>query len=247
MKSLPHHGEYLKSPHKKFKEVVVIVPFFGGKKPQLRRHAELMNELGFDCVIFELLDSVKTAPLHLISSSLQFGLKHVWTDQIENILNHIPGDKILFSFSNPSASAIEAVAHRKAADIKGLVCDSGPSSELWKSMMNYFTYSQDLKLFPLKAVASTALTLMWHPQFSTIIHNDLKVIPAGFRILSIRGWKDKLISVQMIDKIFEPHTHLDWQKLSLPQAGHLNGLKDFHDEYVPPVSTFLTEIATKIS
>ena len=86
-----------------------------------------MNELGFDCLIFELLDSIKNSPKHLISSSLQFGLKHVWADQIESILNSIPGDKILFSFSNPSASAIEVVAKRRGHDIKGLVCDSGPS------------------------------------------------------------------------------------------------------------------------
>jgi len=246
MTKLMHAGEYLKSPNKKFNEVVVFVPFYQGKKPQLRRHAEFVNELGFDCVIFELLDSIKHSPKHLISSSLQFGLKHVWADQIENILNSIPQDKILFSFSNPSASAIEVVSKRRGHDIKGLVCDSGPSGEFWKSFMNYFTHEHNLRFFPLRALVATALTSTWHPKFNESIHEDLNKFPEGFRVLSIRGWKDKLISPQMIDKVFEPHTQIEWQKLSLPKAGHLNGLKDFREEYAPPVAEFLKEVATEL-
>ena len=75
----------------------------------------------------------------------------------------------------------------------------------------------------------------------------LAKLPAHFRILSVRGWKDKIVTPEMIDKVFEPHPHLDWVKLSLPQAGHLNGLKDFPEEYKGPVSSFLKELGTTIS
>jgi hypothetical protein len=50
----------------------------------------------------------------------------------------------------------------------------------------------------------------------------------------------------MIDKVFEPHGQIDWQKLSLPQAGHLNGLKDFREEYAPVVAQFLKEISKPV-
>ena len=50
----------------------------------------------------------------------------------------------------------------------------------------------------------------------------------------------------MIDMVFEPHEHIDWEKLSLPEGKHLNGLKDFADEYKPAVKKFLVQCATKV-
>jgi hypothetical protein len=168
----------------------------------------------------------------------------VWADQIEGLLNEIPGDKILFSFSNPSASAIEAIAKRNAADIKGLICDGGPSGQLWHSMVNYFTHEMNLFLYPVKAAAAIASASLWHPNFLKVMHEDLEKFPKGFRLLSIRGWKDPLISPKMIDMVFEPHTQIDWQKLALPEGKHVNGLKDHPEEYKGPVLNFLREIAS---
>lgn len=243
-RALPSKGEYLATPLKKFSETVILVPFFGAKKKSLRRHVQFLHELGYDCVIFELNDHWQDMYKHIFSAEMEFGLKHVWTDQIEQILNEVPGRKIVFSFSNPSASAIEAIARRHANDIAGLICDSGPSANLRASMVNYFTYEEPIKLFPLKALASALTAFAWHPKFQQTIHEDLAKFPEHFRVLSIRGWKDKLITPDMIDKVFEPHGQIDWQKLSLPQAGHLLGLKDFHDEYSPTVTQFLRDIST---
>jgi hypothetical protein len=241
---LSSQGEYLPARLKKFSEIVVLVPFFGARKKSLRRHVEFLHELGYDCVLFELNDEWREMYKNLFSAEMQFGLKHVWTDQIEQILNEVPGRKIVFSFSNPSASAIEAIARRHANDIAGLICDSGPSANLRASMINYFTYEEPVRPFPLKSVLATLTSLTWHPRFLKVIHDDLASFPEHFPVLSIRGWKDPLISVDMIDQVFEPHPQLDWQKLSLPQAVHLNGLKDFPDEYVPAVKRFLSEIST---
>lgn len=243
---LPYSAEWFKAEKKKFAETVLLVPFFEGKIPALRRHVEFLNELGFDCVAFELHDQIALDGRNIFSSDFSFGMKHVWSDQIERMLNEIPGKKIVFSFSNPSASAIEAIARRHAQDVTCLVCDSGPSGDFVKSLVNFFTYYKPLKTSPLRLLASATVSFLWHPKFSATIQDDLAQLPEGFRILSIRGWKDKLITPDMIDKVFEPHPHLYWQKLSLPQAGHLNGLKDFAEDYSPAVSEFLFSTATQL-
>jgi hypothetical protein len=243
---LPSRGQWHRTPNRKYKETVLLVPFFGAKKKNLQRHIEFLNESGFDCVVFELRDNWSEMTNNLFSSKMQFGMKHVWADQIEGLLNDIPGDKILFSFSNPSASAIEAIAKRNAADIKGLICDGGPSGQLWHSMVNYFTHEMNLLLYPVKAAAAIASASLWHPNFLKVMHEDLEKFPKGFRLLSIRGWKDPLISPKMIDMVFEPHTQIDWQKLGLPEGKHVNGLKDHPDEYKLPVLQFLKEIATPL-
>jgi pimeloyl-ACP methyl ester carboxylesterase len=244
--SLPSNGEFLPAPLKKFAESVILVPFFGAEKKSLRRHVEFLHELGYDCVLFDLRDNWREMHKNLFSAERHFGLKHTWADQIEQILNEIGGRKIVFSFSNPCASAIEAVARRHSSDIAGLICDSGPSANLRASMVNYFTYEEPIKPYALKVALAAATALSWHPRFQETTHEDLAKFPERFRILSIRGWKDKLITVDMIDQVFEPHSQIDWQKLSLPQAGHLNGLKDFHDEYAPVVAQFLKEISTPV-
>jgi len=242
--SLSSNGEWFKSPQKKFQETILIVPFFGAEKKNLQRHTEFINEIGYDCVLFDLKDSWQELATNHLSSKAQFGLKHVWAEQIEVLLNEIPGKKIIFSFSNPSASAIEAIAHRRAADIQGLICDGGPSGQLWHSMVNYFTHENPLPFFPVKAAAAAATAFLWNPRFLKVIHDDLKKFPKNFRILSIRGWKDPLITPKMIDLVFNPHKQLDWQRLSLPEGAHLNGLKDHPESYQPPVTQFLKEIST---
>lgn len=241
---LPSRGHWHRSSHRKFRETVLLVPFFGGEQKNLKRHVDFLNDSGFDCVTFDLRDNWTEVAGNFLSSKLQFGLKHVWADQIEALLNEIPGDKIIFSFSNPSASAIEAIAKRHAADIKGLICDGGPSGQLWHSMLNYFTHETPLPFLPLKAAAAFATASLWHPHFLKVIHQDLEKFPKGFRVLSIRGWKDPLITPKMIDMIFEPHHQIDWQKLSLPEGKHLNGLKDHPELYNGPVAQFLAEIGS---
>lgn len=240
------HAPISPAKHKHYQETVILVPFFGAERKNLHRHVEFLHELGFDCATVILKDRWEQVATNFLSSRGNFGLKHVWADQVEAALNEIPGKKILFSFSNPSASAIEAIARRGATDIKGMICDGGPSGQLWHSMVNYFSHEAPLPFYPAKALAAMATSLLWHPQFSEVVHEDLKKFPKGFRLLSIRGWKDPLITPKMIDLVFEPHDHLDWQKFSLPEGEHLNGLKDFPNEYKPAVGQFLKEIATPV-
>lgn len=245
---LPFDGEFFLTKNKKFEELIFFVHFYEGSKRHILRHIRLANKLGFDAFSFHLKGSHKDlAEFKLpISAKGRFGAKHIYADQIETLLNLIPGKKIVFSFSNPSASAIEAMARRKCTDTIALICDSGPSGSFIPSAFKLFTHEYNLKPWPLKFALMPFLSVGWSPFFHKDLHTDLKTFPQGFKILSIRGWKDALISANEIDDVFEPHKQLDWIKLSLPEAEHLTGLRDFSEDYVPVVKNFLEKIATPL-
>jgi hypothetical protein len=244
---LPFEGELHQAPKKKFVETILIVPFYGAKKGALQRHVHFLNELGYDVATYSITKESRTLQKSLFSSKEYFGMMHIWSDQVEALLNAIPGKKIVFAFSNPSASAIKAIARRNAADVTGLVCDSGPANNMYDSLINYFTYEEPIHFLPLKILAAAGSRLLWASEISAGVHKDLAALPKDFKILSVRGWKDKLISTHNIDQVFEPHLQIDWQKLSLPQAGHLNGLRDFKNEYQEPIKKFLASISSLTS
>jgi len=263
--SFPYEGRLFKSRNKKYEETVLFVPFFGSEQRELARHVKFINDLGYNAVLFSLqktpaiLDFSQgiTTPIKKwkeiketlrlpISSQLKFGLKHVYADQIENMLNLIPGKKIVFAFSNPGGAAIEALARRKCSDVTGAIFDSGPSGKFVESFANLAHYDWKINILALRYLLAPLLSYAWSPHLHQDIHTDLQHFPAGFKILSIRGWKDRLIPPDHIDAIFEPHQNLDWRKLSLPESDHLTGLRDFRAEYAPAVEKFLQEISTPL-
>jgi hypothetical protein len=230
------------------KPTIIFVPFFGGKSSALQRHIAYVKELGYPYKFVDLTFDLLAFLKHPISARThRFGMKATWSDQIENVLNQTPGKKIIFSFSNPTAGAIEAIVRRNAQDILGLIADSGPSGEVWTSIFHYYSLEKPLPTWFLKAAATTFSSLVIEPDFKHFAHADLEKMPAGFPILSIRGWKDPLISPRQIDMIFEPHSQLQWQKLSLPEGGHLNGLRDFSTDYKAGVERFLTLVTKNFS
>ncbi|MGZ3771258.1 MAG: hypothetical protein ACXVCP_17075 [Bdellovibrio sp.] len=246
---LPFEGEFFLSKNKKFKEIVFFVHFYEGSKKHILRHIRMVNKLGFDAFAFNLKGhhSDISALKFPISSKKMFGTKHLYADQIEKLLNLVPGKKIIFSFSNPTAAAIEAMARRKCSDTVALICDSGPSGSFLPSVYKLMTHQYGMKSLPLKMALTPLAGIGWSPFLHRDLHKDLNTFPEGFKILSIRGWKDSLISVHEIDEVFEPHKQLDWIKLSLPRAEHLTGLRDFAESYVPVVENFLAKVATPIT
>lgn len=232
-------GELFPAPQKQYEELIFFVPFYDGKKPQLKSHVDFVNNLGFDAFIFDLWDFKQSPMRSLFASSGQIGLRNIIADQIEVLLNQYKQKKIIYSFSNPSAAAIEAAARRKCHDISAMVCDSGPSAHLLRSTLQL--YRRDM--FPNHKILATAVAMflatLWNPQRHYDLKQYLDQMPQDFPLLSIRGWKDPLISPKDIDQVFEQSTKIDWQKLSLLEAEHLNGLRDYPNEYKPAVTEFL--------
>lgn len=244
MSNFPDQGELYKASNKKSEALVFFVHFFKGHKKALRRHVKFINELGFDAYAFNLKDSVKEHYMLPYSHiSKKFGLKHAIADQIEEHLDLLKDydQKIMFAFSNVSACAIEVMARRPDMHFTGMICDSGPTLSFVDSAYKLYTYAQPMK-FPLRFMATPLLSYGWSPHLHKDIHSDLKKLPQGFPVLSIRGWKDKLITPKGIDDVFEPCTNLNWQKLSLPEAEHLTGLRDFPNDYKPAVEEFLKKL-----
>jgi hypothetical protein len=243
----PDQGELIQaSPTKKSGYLVFFVHFLNGHKKALKRHVQLVNELGYDAYIFNLKDDFKDHNYIPYSSrTKKIGLKHVIADQIQDHLNLFPQykNKMVFAFSNIAGCAIEAMVRRlpKENDIHGLICDSGPGMSFLRSSYNLFKYEFKMQSFLLRAALTTPFALAWSPQMNSDIHDDLEKLPDQFPILSIRGWRDQLISVESINAVFEPHGHLKWKKLNLPEAVHITGLRDFPNEYKPPVIDFLEQ------
>lgn len=235
---IPFDGQFFPAKEKKFGGTVFFVHFFEGNKQKLRRHIFLVNRLGCDAFAFNL----QTPPWHEppFAADGGFGIKHLYADQIELLLNRIAGPKLIYSFSNPTASAIEAMARRHCVDTIGLIADSGPSAAFVTSVNNLYTHEKKIS-WPLRLPLIPLFAATWSPLLHTDLKGQLNSFPDNFPILSIQGWKDPLIPPQDIDAVFSGHPQLDWRKLSLPQAGHLNGLRDFREEYEPAVADFLSK------
>jgi hypothetical protein len=241
---LINNGEIVSAAHKRFPETVVFVPFFFGKKQHMKRHAEFMAELGYDSVIFNLSYKwKKIIPKLRFSLDLGWGIKHVWTREITKILDSIPGDKIVFAFSNPSTAALEAIRLRKARDVKAFICDGGPFYELLRCNWNYFEHEDPIDN-PLKKIALNMYARgIWTVTHEKEISRDLSSLPQDFPILSIRGWQDPLVPPTCIEKAFQGHEQLDLEILNLPQGKHMDGLKNFPEVYKPRVADFLASIS----
>ncbi len=243
--NFPDQGELFKASDKKSEALIFFVHFYNGNKKALLRHIRFVNELGYDAYAFNLKDQAKhhfMIPYSTISK--KFGMKHALADQIEEHLDLLSNykTKIMFAFSNICACAIEVMARRPDLYFKGMICDSGPSNQFLKSAYNLFTYAEPIKFLPFRLAKTPIFALAWSPELHKDLEPDLKKLPDGFAILSIRGWKDQLISASDIDEVFEPCKNLVWQKLSLPEAVHLTGLRDFPDEYKPAVEAFLKSL-----
>ncbi len=245
----PDDGELYLSKKKSNDTLIFFCHFFQGHKKALKRHVEFVNQIGFDAYAFNLNDSPKNHYYVPYSErSHKFGMKHALADQIEDhvdlLMDSFPNRKIvIFAFSNVAGCAIEAMARRfKGKDwhkVVALIADSGPGAQFFYSSYKLLEQQMNVTSLPLKILGTPFVAYGWSPSLNKDIVQDLNDFPEGFPVLSIRGWKDQLIAPKHIDKIFDAVPKIQWQKLSLTEAQHLTGLRDFPQEYQPPVQAFL--------
>lgn len=235
---------------KTYQEAIVFVHFFDGSPKQIGKHIELVNKLGYDAYSYQVAFHLQSrSPLDIFNKNKRIGLRNIWSKDLEYILSKIKGDKILYAFSNPSSAAIEVTAnqHTKGkADIKAIVCDSGPFMNQYTCSYNLIKDYYKIKSPLISLPSAIAISLALSPFHESYLEEDLKKLPKNFPILSIRGWKDKLVPLRAIEKVFEKQEHLDLEVLNLTDADHLNGLKDFADLYVPKVKRFLSRFSTRL-
>lgn len=224
---------FYKSTNKKpGSALVVFVHFFGGHQRILKRHIQLVNDLGYDAFAFNMPARLDLSWRLLFSS--KFGLKHLYSWMLDFYLDQIEGKKIIYSFSNPSASAIESIANRlEKNDITALICDSGPSGKFMRSAWNLAIQQQKnpyLMIF---------FSFFWSLKFHLDISRQLKKLPTGFSILSIQPMRDPVIPPDHIQSVFKLND-LSGLKVYQPQeAGHLNALKINPEEYRNQLQDFL--------
>ena len=240
---LPYEGEWDYALDKKFEATIIFVHHFGGSKRSLLRHARLMNELGFNCVRFNLKFNMTEAPQKIsIIGDFKLGLRHIWADQIQDILNLVPGPKIIFSFSMPGVGAIEAIGKRNGYQILGLVCDSGPFLQIVEATWKLYELVYKIENKFLRALYTALSFSMWGLNFKSEVKAYFTNFPKGFRILSIRGGVDQLVPVSAIDEFFALASHCKVEILNLKEANHLEGLKKVSSIYIPRVKTFLESL-----
>lgn len=229
-----------KSSNKRFKEIIFFVHFFEGSPGALRKQIQLVNQLGFDAYAFQLSawSKLYTKPF---TSELGFGLKHIYTEEIEAHLNSLPGTKIIFSFSNPSASAIEAIARRHASDVRALICDSGPSFQMRQSGENLLRWNKNYPWLIAK-ILNPAFSFLWSPFFHKDTLKHLSLLPAGFPVMTLLSEDDLLIPPDDTRSGFQKQKHLNWTSVLLPKAGHLLGIKNNPDLYKSSVQEFLENL-----
>ncbi len=217
-------GVYFPSSAPKSKIVVVFVHQWGGSVRGMVRHIHLVNALGFNAFAFQLLHFEIPPATSLISSSNHLGIKHIYADQVEKVLNEINADKIVFGFSNPAGSAIEAVARRGAADIKALICDSGPAYHF------FYSYEQVLKHYykmesPIKRKLLVYTTgWAWSPYYNKDVREHLQSLPDGFAVLTLQGWQDLISPPNEIEAHFRDLTNIEETRVVMAKAGHVNGI-----------------------
>lgn len=244
---LPFEGEWGRAPERKFKETIVFVHHFGGSKRTVLRHVKMAMDLGFDTVRFPLLfNKVLPAERLPITADLKFGARHVWADQIESVLNSVPGHKIVYSFSMPSNGALEAIAKRRAKDVVAWVCDGGPFLQIWKCSWNLFEHQFLVQSKLLRGLYTSFSYLIFGHGIEEDSTKFVSMLPSNFPILSVRGAKDPLVPQDAIDDVFKTASKVSLEKLVIPGGKHLDGLKNHEADYLPPVSRFLKQHGTPI-
>ncbi|MGE0762389.1 MAG: hypothetical protein AB7N80_03825 [Bdellovibrionales bacterium] len=247
---LPGKGRYSRAKQKRFQETAVFVHHYGGHAASVKPHQDFLNDLGMDSVAFTLSNGHRLGLLNKIDKPVlkdaHLLLRKRWINEITDVLNAVPGPKIVYSFSFPSAPALISMSARK--DVRAWICDGGPFLMLLTCLWNYFTHIEPTPIWlrPTRVSLSAASLEVW--DLAEDLHSALNKLPQNFPVLSIRAWQDQLVPIEAIDKVFSGNNSgLHLETLTLPEAGHIDGLQRFPEEYKPRVAKFLNQYATTLN
>jgi pimeloyl-ACP methyl ester carboxylesterase len=217
--------------------VVFIHNMWGSHKVTLR-HVRLMNRLGYNCATFDVYKS--TSIKETLTLSFKKPIAFLYKDivhQIEDVLDAIPGNKIIFGFSGPSLCGFIAAGPR--TDVKAYICDGGPFKEIWECTLRMFEQQTQIPTRALKATATTASILYWGVHAFSHFHETMSDWPSNRPILSLRGADDPIVFPENIQHAFQDHPDLPLTIVTLKGVGHLDGLKNRPEDYEKAIKSFL--------
>lgn len=219
--------------------VVVLIHNMWGSHKTFHRHVKMLNEAGYTCVTFNLFQGSTITSEHSYTKADYFNFMYRnWIHQIADVLDSIPGKKIIFSMSGPSISALIVAADRK--DIHSYICDGGPFKEFWQCTYRMFKLEKKASAF--KAWWLTTFScLYWGPFAFQRLTKALYRWNPAIPILSIRGQLDPIVHPENIEHVFARHAHINLHVHTLQKGLHLDGLKNFPEEYSKTVLSFLKD------
>lgn len=222
------------------KPVVVFIHNMWGSHKTFHRHVKLLTESGYTCVTFNLFQGSTIKGEHPYTKIDYFNFMYRnWIHQIADVFDSIPGKKIVFSLSGPSIAALIVATGRK--DIDRYICDGGPFKEFWQCTYRMFKLEKKVSS-SFKAWWLTTLScLYWGPFAFRRLTKALYRWDSAVPILSIRGLKDPIVHPINIDHVFERHAHIHLTVHTLEQGLHLDGLKNFPEDYSKAVISFLED------
>ena len=225
---------------KKFSQRVLMVHFFGGNQRLLKRHINLMNELGLDVYAFDLSYSKKFVYKKVPDFKNQmFKVRKIWAEEIREVLAYVPGPLITYGFSGPAACAIQ-VAKDYPQKVVGLISDSGPFTHLLRCNYNLAKVEFGLNKPWQRILATGLLSPLWDLKHTSELLDDLAMIPKGTPYLSIQPVLDPVVPVQYMEDVFQRSKHqLDLKVLRLEESGHLDGLKKQPEKYKSYLESWL--------
>ncbi|MGE3973300.1 MAG: alpha/beta hydrolase family protein [Bdellovibrionales bacterium] len=242
MSSLNSTLQTFEPKERRYEHTVVLVPFFDGTVQQLLPHIRMLNQLGFRVASFDLkMKSWLQLPLVKENGKVLFGIKHLWAKKIAEVLDQVEGKKVLFTLSNPSSCALEAMALRPIQDVELIICDGGPFDLMVECGENLLEHYYKWKNPLIRKTLNIGLYALWSPIHHKTLHKSLAQLPHGFPILSIRAEEDELVPPRAIEAAFAGHSQLKLEILNLSGVKHLKGLKDQPAVYRSKVSDFLQQ------
>ena len=236
-------GKYHLSDNKKYTPVIVLVHHFGGVPEQLKYHVEFLNQNGFDAYTYPAFLHGKNhwKQFFPMIKKTRSGVVKIWTEELEQHLNQLTGDKVIFSFSFPSVAALLAIPKRN--DIKALICDGGPFSNLSLASWRFFTYYHQVTNIFLKIYLTGKMCMAFKAlSIKKKIRRNLSYIPKDFPILSLQSIQDQQVPPSAINQLLEKMKQVHLTICQLKHSSHLEGLKKERKFYIENVLRFLERI-----
>ena len=231
--------------NKKHTSSIILIHHLGGVPEQLKNHIDFLNQNGFAVYSYPTFLNGKSQWKDFLPllKKTKAGVVKIWTEELEEVLDQCPGNKILFSFSFPSLAALLAASRRK--DIKAVICDSGPFSYLFLVTWRFFTYYQSISNIFLKIYLTSQMYLTFKAAYiKKDIQKQLPNIPINFPVLSIQSLKDQQVPPSYINRFFSKIKKVRLTVCLLKHSAHLQGLKTETNFYIKNILNFLNKISS---